>query len=335
MVALSSSTVARSGMSMVAWALWALLFICGLTHGYTKPNNKYGGEGLAEEDTINYVSGDEVVIDQLEDFLQSRRHLDDQPSPPYLPQQARTSPPYLPQQGVNGKIHFAVSPKDQRYYLPVSSLRPVEPPEQVEEEEEGLRLLPQDLGLQPQQVYPGEFFQYQDEEQQDPSQYQPQYRYEPRRPQEQDQYQPQFLPRLPYSRYPEEAVYDVRRLDPRLMGAEGEREEMEEENTGREEIKRLMVDENDDYNVDKNTKTAEEAETTVAPQKVATSQPEAVNYMHLRHSPSEAKESSYAIHDANQQQQPHLSDLYFTAVVAGCTAVAVCGVIGAGICWYR
>lgn len=43
MVALSSSTVAKGGMSMVAWALWALVLVQSLAHASSRPSEKYGG----------------------------------------------------------------------------------------------------------------------------------------------------------------------------------------------------------------------------------------------------------------------------------------------------
>lgn len=43
MVALSSSTVAKGSMSMVAWALWALVLVQSLAHASSRPSEKYGG----------------------------------------------------------------------------------------------------------------------------------------------------------------------------------------------------------------------------------------------------------------------------------------------------
>lgn len=66
--------------------------------------------------------------------------------------------------------------------------------------------------------------------------------------------------------------------------------------------------------------------------KAATSQPEeAVNYIHRAH--ADAQSPGYKLDEVGHQSQ--FGDVYFTAIVAGCTAAAVCAVIGAGICWYR
>ncbi|XP_069172101.1 protein cab-1 isoform X2 [Procambarus clarkii] len=266
---------------------------------------------------VQDVSGEEVAIDQLEDYLQAHSH----------GLRGRDHEPrrYRPTTAVDEKIHFAVTPRDPRYYLPIS-------PPNVEGpiEEDLLRLLPPDLSLQPQQEFPGEGLQYQD----DDTQYQPDYppRYQPRFP-EVERYPAQVLP-LPGMAYPGRGIFSGRRedvlQDPRDSEGVGHEEVT---NNEREESKRMMMEEIEDKIENEKFKNLLNEENDKVEDKVATSQPESVNYMHLHRTPSEAREASYAIQDA--RHQPHLSDVYFTALVAGCTAVAVCGVIGAGICWYR
>nr|XP_053631350.1 uncharacterized protein LOC128687811 [Cherax quadricarinatus] len=342
MVAQSSSTVARSGVSMVSWAVWVLLVFFGLSHAHANSDSKYGD-----------VSGEEVVIDQLEDYLRGHHNQRGQDHAPHS---------YRPTQAVNEKIHFAVTPKDPRYYFPISR-----PHAEGPSEEDFLRLLSPDLNLQNQQGFPGEL-QYQDED----AQYQAEYphQYQPRFP-EAVRYPAQFLS-LPNIKYPGRDLFSGRQVggpqDPSLAEAtalDGGTDELTDNE--REESKRMMMEEIENNAekqslknfVEENVK-AQKKEFTMAATKgtqeeaydyvifgfgivvattdvvlsstVATSQPEAVNYMHLHRTPSEAREAGYALH---AEHKPRLSDIYFTALVAGCTAVAVCGIVGAGICWYR
>ncbi|XP_069939895.1 uncharacterized protein [Cherax quadricarinatus] len=306
MVAQSSSTVARSGVSMVSWAVWVLLVFFGLSHANANSDSKYGD-----------VSGEEVVIDQLEDYLRGHHNQRGQDHAPHS---------YRPTQAVNEKIHFAVTPKDPRYYFPISR-----PHAEGPSEEDFLRLLSPDLNLQNQQGFPGEL-QYQDED----AQYQAEYphQYQPRFP-EAVRYPAQFLS-LPNIKYPGRDLFSGRQVggpqDPSLAEAtalDGGTDELTDNE--REESKRMMMEEIEN-NAEKQSLKNFVEENVKAAEKVATSQPEAVNYMHLHRTPSEAREAGYALH---AEHKPRLSDIYFTALVAGCTAVAVCGIVGAGICWYR
>lgn len=314
MVALSFPTVARGGMSMVARPLLALLVVSGLAHAYSNPGRKYGGD----------VSGEEVVIDQLQDFLRSRHsELASPPLPPYA----------RPSQSVNDKIHFAVTPKDPRYYLPKAALLRQKAPS----EEDLLHLLPpSDLnGFQPQQEYPNDLFQYQEE---DEIPYQPEYPHpQSRRYEMGERFPPQFL-RVPYpgmELYPDPGMLDLRGTRLMMEGEDVDGGAEDREASEREESKRMMaMEEEEEKKEDEGHQEAmKKDEKKMAVVAAATSQPEAVNYMHLHRTPAEAREASYSAHTTGKQ--PRLSDLYFTALVAGCTAVAVCGVIGAGVCWYR
>ncbi|KAK8749330.1 hypothetical protein OTU49_015797, partial [Cherax quadricarinatus] len=263
------------------------------------------------------VSGEEVVIDQLEDYLRGHHNQRGQDHAPHS---------YRPTQAVNEKIHFAVTPKDPRYYFPISR-----PHAEGPSEEDFLRLLSPDLNLQNQQGFPGEL-QYQDED----AQYQAEYphQYQPRFP-EAVRYPAQFLS-LPNIKYPGRDLFSGRQVggpqDPSLAEAtalDGGTDELTDNE--REESKRMMMEEIEN-NAEKQSLKNFVEENVKAAEKVATSQPEAVNYMHLHRTPSEAREAGYALH---AEHKPRLSDIYFTALVAGCTAVAVCGIVGAGICWYR
>lgn len=319
MVALSSSTVARSGVRMVAWTIGVLIALLS-TLVHASPNFKFGD-----------VSGDEVVIDHLEDFLRSHN--------PHNPQRLdaqEENQPHRHHQKVNEKIKFGVSPQDPRYYDPIPLERRSKP-----SEGELLQYLPPNLNvlgprLQQQPQYPADPLQYPDEEVQYPAQYVQEEQYP-------EQY-PARYPGYPNLRLPEEALIS----DPRLDALQNLREEVVEARDGlpeelrddeRGEAKRVMtlhglgeervrdsgsplMEEGDD---------AEEKKKKAAV-KAATSQPEeAVNYIHRSH--ADAQSPGYKLDEVGHQSQ--FGDVYFTAIVAGCTAAAVCAVIGAGICWYR
>ncbi|KAG0728034.1 hypothetical protein GWK47_033314 [Chionoecetes opilio] len=112
------------------------------------------------------VSSDEVIIDKLKDLWSSRRHA-------FL----ASSPTRARLQDADGKIEFAVTPQDQRYYHPPTPSRHDPPPPGSDL----LNFLSPDLNLQPPLDYPGDLLQYQEEDLQYPSeyaaQYQPQYRH--------------------------------------------------------------------------------------------------------------------------------------------------------------
>ncbi|XP_066959718.1 protein cab-1 isoform X1 [Macrobrachium rosenbergii] len=334
MVALSSSTVARSGVSMVAWTIGVVFFV--LSNVQAVPDIKYGGD----------VSGDEVVIDQLEDYIRSHgtQHL-------YAPSGDQ---PRRYQQKLKEKIKFGVTPHDPRYY---DTVEPVEGPPDTEARfrpylPPNLAALGAVTGIESQPQYPSDVNQYQDEDAQYPSN---QY--------VQDQYPDQFPfrdPGYPEVGRPEVPFYGNPRLEelerlqemrgivpdgrqeplPQPMMPMGFREEQEGEEEDRDESKRMRVPGEDGGGElgggspshsatgagegEKNKKAAVKAS-------AATSQPEAVNY--LNRSPAHAQNAGYVLHEADPHAQ--LNDIYFTAIVAGCTAAAVCAVIGAGMCWYR
>lgn len=336
MVALSSSTVAKGSMSMVAWALWALVLVQSLAHASSRPSEKYGD-----------VSGDEVVIDQLEDFLRSHtRHLVE-PDPRLLPPAAPPAPYKHLVPNINEKIRFGVGPRDPRFYLPSNRPEPAVP------EQDRFQDFPQDLALLnsrlPQHhqrpAYREEVLQYQEDvDEQYPNQYQ--------------QIGEERYPSVQYQDYgnlgiPVAALDRLQAMramagvpgDPRRMGmqeleAQEEEEEEEREERGREEDKREMVMEaakagggggGEGGEATKDGAKEEKDKKTVG--KVATSQPEEVNY--LNRSPNHVQQGDPVYQHHKGSRQESLDGVYFVAIVAGCTAVAVFGVISAGICWYR
>lgn len=311
---------------MGAWAVWALVLLTGLVHAHA--SGRFDGD----------VNDDEVMIDKLKDLWANRRHALRQ----LVPAAARAR-----LQDVNEKIEFAVTPQDERFYHPPTPSRHEPPPSTSDL----LHFLSPDLNLQPNLDYPGDLLQYQDEDVQYPSEYATQYRpqYRP-----QQRHRPSYLNQqdLPYPG----GLYPAGLQDQRLLGEEEEDEGVDEDvEDAREVIRKGLTDE--DYNsegqlmmkkgdADTDKKivkdkgeevTDETAEATHPPSKSATSQPETMNYMHLRRAPASNHEPGYSLHSAQGQghQQPQLYDVYFTAALAGCTAVAVCAVVGAGICWYR
>ncbi|XP_076044526.1 uncharacterized protein LOC143027219 [Oratosquilla oratoria] len=69
--------------------------------------------------------------------------------------------------------------------------------------------------------------------------------------------------------------------------------------------------------------------------KVWTPDSDHVNYLSRSQNYAQGGRAQPSIQDISEPASSELSDVYFTAIVAGCTAAAVCGVIGAGVCWYR
>lgn len=294
MVALSSSTVTTGGVSMVAWAVWPFILVLGFTRAHASINNQYGGD----------VSGEEVVIDQLKDYLRTHHP---RPLPSY----------HRHPQKVTEKIDFAVTPQDPRYYLSYDPSHA----DSSSSNTDLLRKMPPDV--QQGQEYPGELLQYQDEE----SRYQPEYpaQFGPNYRQR-DVFPPKYL-RLPELQYT--GAGDLY-TEPRRLGPDSQ--QLDQEEQARLEEKRQQEDQAEDDELLMKKVDDEGKEKKTERKAFATSQPEAVNYMHLHKSEPNVKEPGYT---SRATQPVKISDLYFTALVAGCTAVAVCGVIGAGICWYR
>lgn len=355
MVALPCPTVAPGSVNMVAWALWTLLLLSGLLHAHASGLD--GGRRFSGD-----VSDDEVIIDKLKDFWNSRQRALHHLGPvsgqavPSRPRHqlapALSSPPApsrLSHQKSGEKIQFAVTPKDPRYYLPAT------PPRHDEDSATAAEILPYyspDLSLAPRLDYPGDLLQYPDDDLQYPSEYPGQYR--PQYPQQEPR-RPSYLSRqdLPYP-----ALYPPGLQDPRLLREDEVEEEEEavrgEVDAAREAFRKGLLDEGDYAGDDsqlmmkkgeiageeeavKDDKDVDaEALTSPPPANAATSQPETMNYMHLRRAPVANQEAAYIVqHPPGSNHQAQLSDLTFTALVAGCTAVAVCGVVGAGLCWYR
>ncbi|KAK8387699.1 hypothetical protein O3P69_018300 [Scylla paramamosain] len=328
MVALPYSTVATTNASMVAWAIWTLLLLTAFVHAHANTGDRFSGD----------VDDDDVMIDKLKDVWLSNQHAIRQLVP---------SPSRGRHQDVNDKIEFAVTPQDERYYHPPTSRHDPSP-----SGSELLHRLTSDLSLPPHLEYPGDLLQYPDEDAQYPTEYAAQFR--PRyRPQEQRR--PSYLSQqdLQFPR----ALYPGGLQNPRLLAEEEDEPEegVEEEVEDAREFFRKELAGDADYNGDsqlmmkkeeanykQETEQSKEVDDTrpdaaaeiLPASKLATSQPEAVNYMHLRRASAANHEPGYSLHRA-QGDGDQLSDVYFTAVLAGSTAMAVCAVVGAGICWYR
>ncbi|XP_042877758.1 protein cab-1-like isoform X2 [Penaeus japonicus] len=335
MVALSSSTVAKGGMSMVAWALWALVLVQSLAHASSRPSEKYGD-----------VSGDEVVIDQLEDFLRSHtRHLV-QPDPRLQPAAPQPVPYKHLVPNINEKIRFGVGPRDPRFYLP--SNRPDAAAPAPAPAQDRFQDFPQDLALLNSRLphhlqrpaYREEVLQYpEDVDDQYPNQYQQVG--EDRYPSVQYQdYTNLGIPVAALDRL--QAMREMAAVpdDPRRLGMEELEAEEEEqgEERGREEDKREMVMEaaraaGDGGGGGESPREGGKEEKDKKAGEKATSQPEEVNY--LNRSPNHVQQGGPVYQHHKGSRQESLDGVYFVAIVAGCTAVAVFGVISAGICWYR
>ncbi|MPC40574.1 hypothetical protein E2C01_034136 [Portunus trituberculatus] len=227
---------------------------------------------------------------------------------------------------VNDKIEFAVTPQDERYYHPPTPPRRDSSPSGSEL----LHRLTSDLSLPPHLEYPGDLLQYPDEDAQYPTEYAAQFR--PR-------YRPQELRRPSYLsqqdlQFPR-ALYPGALQNPRLLAEEEEEPEEgveEEVEDAREFFRKELAGDDDDYNSDSqlmmkkgeaNYNQEEEkskdvddtrpdaAAETLPTLKLATSQPEAVNYMHLRRASAANHEPGYSLHKAPGEGD-QLSDVYFT-----------------------
>lgn len=329
MVALPYSTVATTNESMVAWAVWTLLLLTAFVHAHANQGDRFSGD----------VDDDDVMIDKLKDVWLSNQQAIRQLVP---------SPPRGRHQDVNDKIEFAVTPQDERYYHPPTLPRHDPSPSGSEL----LHRLTNDLSLPSHLEYPEELLQYPDEDAQYPTEYAAQFR---------PHYRPQELRRPSYLsqqglQFPR-ALYPGGLQNPRLLAEEEDEQEegVEEEVEDAREFFRKELAGDADYDDDSQLMmkkgeanyrqeaednkdvddTRLDADAEALPKvKHATSQPEAVNYMHLRRASAANHEPGFSMHRAPAEGE-QLSDVYFTAVLAGSTAMAVCAVVGAGICWYR
>ncbi|CAL4065724.1 unnamed protein product [Meganyctiphanes norvegica] len=293
-------------MTTRSWCMGTFLFLGLVGLALAKPSSSYSGN----------VNDEEVVIDQLNRYLRSRGLQGDVPAVRHHPQP----------QDVNKEIQFAVGPRDPRYYMPAAdggsqlSGSPLMP------------LLPEDLALldpvRLMEAYPQE-------------RYQSPRGYGDFLPQAQEAVYPQEYNDIPMGyQLPERPLESPRGMVDlqdlyggglsvsELSQVLGLPQQVEEKmpivrNLDEEESKPVAV---------QNSEASKSAKKKEA--KKATSQPEAVNYLQRSH--AHAQNPQHIVHDLNGEQPGgQLSDVYFTAIVAGCTAVAVSAVVGAGMCWYR